>query len=303
MKSAQFLSSPSLSIDGLRYFLASIEFGSFQAAAEYLHVSPQAVGKAIANLEGQLGPLIVRDRRLRGLTPAGSALASEAKNLLAALDELAERVAPPDRSRPAGPVAVGGTNSVCQYILPAVCARLLADHPRVRPQLLAMEPDAMERRLLAGELDFGVVATPPTRAGLEAEPGPDAPSVIVAAGCEPGHWRDFGYIVPRVPEGSGEAIDGWPTRGYPRRIVAETNQLEVAIRLAEAGLGATVIPLVCVLDRLAAGSLAIVASPPVAIVHRLWVTWPTGQRRSPAALALADELAAWQLADHGFLSS
>ncbi len=74
-----------LNVDALRYFLAAIELGSFQAAAERLHVTPQAVGKAIAALEARLGPLVVRDRRLRGLTPTGRALAAEARGLVAAL--------------------------------------------------------------------------------------------------------------------------------------------------------------------------------------------------------------------------
>jgi DNA-binding transcriptional LysR family regulator len=290
-----------LNIDALRYFLAAIELGSFQAAAERLHVTPQAVGKAIAALEARLGPLLIRDRRLRGLTPTGRALAAEARGLVAALSDLPSCVAPIGSPTPAGPVAVAGPSSVAQYVLPPVVAALRAKHPRVKPQVFALDTGRVERSLLDGELDLGVLASAPTREGLEAAPGPEARAVIVAAGgTPPGDWSDFEYVVPRALDASGRAIDGWPPRGFPRRLAAETNQLEVAIRLAEAGVGASVVPLVAVRDRLAAGTLVVVARPPVAIAARLWVTWRAGDRRSAAAIALAEALAAWQAPDAGF---
>lgn len=289
-----------LNVDSLRYFLASIELGSFQAAAECLHVTPQAVGKAIARLEAELGPLIIRDRRLRGLTPTGRALTQEAGRIVAELSDLAQRVAPPSRSRPSGPVAVGATSSVTQYVLPPVCARVLRAYPKIRPHLLALDPPDIEAGVLSGQLDFGVMALPPSRPGLEALPGPETPSVIVAAEGPEGEWSDYQYVVPRLPVGTRDSLDGWPVRGYRRKVVAETNQLDVALRLAETGVGATVVPVVAVLERLRSGSLKVVAQPPVPIVHRLWVSWRAGAERSAAARALADELAAWQIPDQGF---
>lgn len=288
-------------IDSLRYFLAAVELGSFQSAAESLHVTPQAVGKAIARLEEKLGPLILRDKRLRGLTPRGRVLTTEATKIISSLASLTTRVAPPRRSGPAGPVAVGATASVAQYVLPSVCAKVRKQHPKVQPHVLALSPPEIEEQLLAGTLDFGVTALPPSRPGLDAEAGPDTPSVIVAAEGEPGDWSEFEYIIPRLPVGSHSPIDGWPLRGHSRKIAAETNQLEVALRLAEAGIGATVCPLVAVLDRLEAGTLKIVSHPPVDIVHRLWVSWRAGADRSPAAEALILALESWQLPAKGFI--
>lgn len=288
-----------LNVDALRYFLAAVELGSFQAAAHRLHVTPQAVGKAIRGLEQRLGPLILRDRRLRGLTPTGRALATQAQGLVSALSELASKVKV-DKSKPSGPVVVGGNSSVAQYVMPPVCALLLQRYPRVQPHILALDPSILEARLLAGELDFTVTAIPPSHAGLKGSPGPKTPSVIVASSQDSGHWSDFQYVIPSTPEGIGKAIDGWPARGYPRRIAAETNQLEVAIRFAEAGVGAAVVPLVSVIDRLQRGSLYRVADTPLPILHQMWVTWRDGDRPSAAATALAEELAGWQTPDHGF---
>ena len=283
-----------INVDSLRYFLAAVELGSFQAAADYLHVTPQAVGKAIARLEDRLGSLIKRDKRLRGLTPRGRVLVTEATKIVSSLAELASKVAPSKKQGPAGPVAVGATASVAQYIMPGVCAQVKERFPKVQPHILALAFPEMEEQLLAGRLDFGVSAVAPNRPGLEGEAGPNIASVIVAADGEPGEWSDFEYIVPRLPVGANRPIDGWPARGYPRRISAETNQLEVALRLAEAGMGATVTPLVAVHERLEVGTLKIVARPPVEILHQLWISWRAGVERTSAAVVLAEALQDWQ---------
>lgn len=77
------------SIDGLRAFECAARLGSFERAADELHVTASAIGKRIATLEELLGtPLLTRSARALVLTPAGKeylAQVSTALGLLAAV--------------------------------------------------------------------------------------------------------------------------------------------------------------------------------------------------------------------------
>ena len=75
------------SIDGLRAFEAAARLGSFERAAEALHVTASAVSKRVATVEDLLGtPLLNRAARTLTLTPAGKEYLAQVR---AALDLLA----------------------------------------------------------------------------------------------------------------------------------------------------------------------------------------------------------------------
>jgi len=74
------------SIDGLRAFEAAARLGSFERAAEALNVTPSAVSKRVATLEGLLGtPLLIRSARALALTTAGKEYLAQVGGALAAL--------------------------------------------------------------------------------------------------------------------------------------------------------------------------------------------------------------------------
>ena len=67
----------------LQYFLSVAEQLNFSKAAELLYVSQPLLSQQIAELERQLGvTLFIRSRRSVQLTPAGMALAQEARSIL-----------------------------------------------------------------------------------------------------------------------------------------------------------------------------------------------------------------------------
>lgn len=77
-----------LSLDGLRSFVAICETGSFRRAAQRVNKSPSAVSLQIAKLEELLGiQLLMRDARRVTLTQDGSALLGQARLLLGINDE------------------------------------------------------------------------------------------------------------------------------------------------------------------------------------------------------------------------
>lgn len=67
----------------LEYFVESVKYGSMSIAAEYLHVTPQAISKAIKSLEQELScKLFERDNLGVSLTQLGEEFYSIANNIL-----------------------------------------------------------------------------------------------------------------------------------------------------------------------------------------------------------------------------
>ena len=85
------LGSPTL--DQLRVFLAVVEAGSFSAAARRLNRQQSVISYTIANLEAQLGDLLLFERKTHRptLTEAGSAILADARRLAAGMDHLRAR--------------------------------------------------------------------------------------------------------------------------------------------------------------------------------------------------------------------
>ena len=93
-------------LKGLETFVAVAQAGSFTAAAEGLHLTNSAVGKAIARLEARLKqPLFDRTTRRLDLTDAG---ASFYKTCVRVLEELqaAERLLTAEQAVPSGKLRV-----------------------------------------------------------------------------------------------------------------------------------------------------------------------------------------------------
>ena len=149
-----------LNLDQLQTLIAIADLGTFAAAAQALHLAPPTVSLHIKELESRMrAELVVRGRRQSELTPAGEALVQEGRKLLAASDDLVERV----RRRAAGlegRVRVGVSAGVSTRLLPLMLEALSRHSPGVEVRLEAVgSADAMQR-LRAGTLDVAIVASP-----------------------------------------------------------------------------------------------------------------------------------------------
>lgn len=85
------IGSPTL--DQLRVFLAIVEAGSFSAAARRLNRQQSVISYTVANLEAQLGGLVLFERKAHRprLTEAGQAMLSDARRLALGMDALQSR--------------------------------------------------------------------------------------------------------------------------------------------------------------------------------------------------------------------
>ena len=116
----------------LRYFVAVAEEASFTRAAQRLHLSQPALSAAIRQLERRLGTvLFARTGRRVELTPAGEALLTDARRLLAASQRLVERVTRVAAGEE-GSVVLASTHSLSAAFVPELMGRLREALPRWR---------------------------------------------------------------------------------------------------------------------------------------------------------------------------
>lgn len=278
----------------LRYFATLAETRNFHTAAEQLHITPQALSKAIAGLEEQFKVRLVdRKHRVEGLTPAGEALLEEAQTVLQSLENAERRMAEWRSKQPKGPVRIAGDSLWHHYLMPPLLAELTNTYPGIRPQLHEMLPDDVEHWVSAGEIDIGLLLRPPTRTDLDWRAGIESPYVIAGLPQPMRPWQELRYIVPRhFRRKMPASLDGWPEGKFKRRIAAEVELLDTAIHLVASGVGVAFLPELALREHLAQGRLAVVAEAPCQFADQLYIVWRKGIRPSSAAREVLSRLEA-----------
>ncbi|MCZ8113048.1 MAG: LysR family transcriptional regulator [Betaproteobacteria bacterium] len=175
------------SVDGLRAFEAAARLGSFERAADELHVTASAVSKRVAVLEELVGaPLFVRGARALQLTEAGRDYLGPASHVLGLLMAMPQhRRGAPRRER----LRVSVPPTFARQVLMPRLAGFTDAHPDVELELLLSLP---QLDLAATEADLEVrfgsagtgapllrervlpLAAPALCAALGERPGPPA---------------------------------------------------------------------------------------------------------------------------------
>lgn len=124
-----------LSLASIRLFAATVEAGSFAAAARRLRLSPSAVSRRVAQLERALGaPLLARTTRALSLTDDGRAFHDRCQRILEELREAEDAIAR-SAARPAGLLRVDAPVGLGRTLLAPTLPRLLERHPDLRVAL------------------------------------------------------------------------------------------------------------------------------------------------------------------------
>src|SRR4026209_2701005 len=136
-------------------FLAVARAGSFQAAAEVLHLSQPALSQHVAELERELGArLLDRLGRRVALTEAGRVLEDHARRVFATPARARETAAEPagvqSGARPLGASTVPGI-----YVPPQLAARFQERYPGITLRVRIANSAHIEDQIRANELDLG----------------------------------------------------------------------------------------------------------------------------------------------------
>lgn len=142
----------------LRYFVVVAAHGSFNRAAQLLHLTQPALSRQVKDLEEELRvPLFVRSKNALRLTDAGELFYEEAREVLERADLAVQRV----RGERRGDVLrVGYAPSATAGFLPRALARFQAAYPAVRIELVDASPTEMIRMAQEGRLDVLVALEP-----------------------------------------------------------------------------------------------------------------------------------------------
>lgn len=289
------MSLPALPL--LEAFCRTCEAGSFTRAARAMSLTPQAVSRAVASLEGQLGtPLFRRSTRSLAITDAGRRYYEHAAQALALLGAGATAVLE-SRGTPEGLVRISVPTTYGLHHLAPRLGEFRRLNPQVQVELhvsnrnidfvtdgfdLAIRLGTIADKTLVarrlGEFPLGVFASP---LYLAQRGRPKSPADLVTHDC-------ITFLLPRT----GRALP-WEFSGGTRRVeplaryrVAE--DVLGTIALAKAGVGLIQTYDFLVGDAVARGELIEVLEGFRSLRRAFSLVYPRSTARAPAVRALVD---------------
>ena len=151
------MARPSFSLEQVRSFVAVAEHQHISKAAASLFLTQGAVTQQVRHFERAVGlQLLERDGRGVRLTDAGRTLAVACRAALRSVQVL-EDSAESIKALHAGSLHLGASPTCASYYLPERLARFTGLHPGIKLSM-TVEPSAeINRQVVAGALDCGVI--------------------------------------------------------------------------------------------------------------------------------------------------
>ncbi len=245
----------SLSTDQIAAFVELARSGSLRKAAESLLITEQGVRNRLLSLEERLGVELYRKirgpRRASPLTSAGQQFLPHAIAFLDRAAELKDLFAAAPRTRE---VHVAATQYLILYVLIDAVRRFHKAHPDINIRLSNHTEQEVERVLLSEpDVAMGVAAPYEPAAELEYRHLFSLEWSLITPRKHPLGGRkklelkqlvDVPLILfERGSTGRQHVIDAFHDAGLSPTIGLETTNTEIIVRMVEAGLGISIVPL------------------------------------------------------------
>ena len=244
----------------IQYALALSEKRNFSQVAEQLGISQPALSKQIQHLETELQvKLFDRNHNPLALTPAGEFFVRRARELVYQEEQLCKALAQ-FRSGDSGRLVIGVTPFRSLYLMPELVKKIRSRYPGVRISLHEVNSAQLRKDAAEGKCDLAVVNLPVDTALLDVTPL--EPDILVLAihktmagglpvaenGKNPtvdfSQLRDLPFVVLSPGQELRNLFDGLCTQaGFHPTIAAEVIGVSSALAMAQAGVGAAVLPL------------------------------------------------------------
>ncbi|RDV01013.1 LysR family transcriptional regulator [Trinickia dinghuensis] len=141
----------------IEYFLSVADTGQISRSADLCAVSQSSMTIALRNLEDTVGvPLLQRHARGVRLTRAGERFLRHVRNASTSI-ELAVVAAQEEPEQIAGNVRLGVTETVSAYLMPQMLAAVAQRFGNLTVEILEDTREAIERSLVDGRLDLGLL--------------------------------------------------------------------------------------------------------------------------------------------------
>lgn len=241
----------------LQYAIQLSQIRNFSQVAEQLGITQPALSKQILNLENELGlKLFDRNHVPLTLTPAGEYFIQKAKDIISAEDQL-QRALEQFKSGENGRLTIGVTPFRSLYLMPAIVRRIKEKYPGVQVTLHEANTTQLRKDAAEGKFDLAVINLPVDESVLDVIPlQPD--KLVLAVSCslaadldlQSGETIDFSRCrnLPFVTVGTSQEMRQLfdklcAAADFHPNIAAEVVGIATAWAMAQAGIGATLLPL------------------------------------------------------------
>lgn len=259
----------------LQVFYTVARHLSFTKAAEQLFMTQPAVTFQIKQLEEQFNArLFERSHGKIALTPAGQMVMTYAERILGLSEEMETRVADLTGAM-GGPLLLGASLTVAEYILPRILGEFKAQHPQVHAHMTVGNSEMIQTRVADHTLDLGLIETPAQLPGLRTEIVCEDELVVICVpehkfakmqSVKPRQLLDEPYISRETGSGTREFADQYLRRcevmPEDLNIVMELGSLEAIKGVVETGLGISIVSRATASKEKKLGTLAAVPLEP-----------------------------------------
>lgn len=276
----------------LQVFHAVAKHLSFTKAAEALCMTQPAVTFQVKQLEEHFGArLFDRAQGRIMLTPAGAQALEYAERILALSADMDARLKAMS-GQEAGPLLIGASTTIAEYLLPRVLGEFKVRHPAVMPRLVVANSEAVQARVAERTLDVGFIEGDSHLATVAAEPCCEDELQVI---CAPSHplarlksataaaLTEHAFVGREPGSGTREVIQNYLHKaGLPAdalQLVMEASSPEALKGLVATGLGFAIISRAAVAMEVRLGVLArIPLAPP--LIRQLSVVYPKERMHS-----------------------
>jgi DNA-binding transcriptional LysR family regulator len=282
-----------MEIRQLRYFASTVRLGSVGAAAAEHFVTQPAVSLQLKKLEEELGQKLLA-RRGRQLVPteAGVALAARAEEVIRLLSAL-EADLSGMKELATGTLRLGNTDAASVYVLPDVYREFHKKYAGVRIEIMVAETRRLLEALRARRIEIAIATLPVSERGLIVNPIYREELVPVARPDHPLSSRRgvtlkdlasqdvITYPAGAVTRGMIDAV--FAAHGEALRPRMEISSPEAMKRLAQAGLGVSILPRPVVASELGRKTLKAIALAGIRFEREIGMVYRADDVLSPAA--------------------
>lgn len=279
-------------IEVFQVFCDLAETGSFSKAAVLNSITQSAVSQQIRSLETKFQvTLVERGRRNFALTAEGQAFLEASREILEVYNNLDRRLHEL-RDVVAGELKIAAIYSIGLHELPPPLKAFRDKYPDVELHVEYRRSAQVYAQVMAGDVDFGLVAYPVKRNGLNIEIFSEDRLVLI---CHPNHPLASRKRI-KVEELSGEKFIAFepdlPTRkvidkhlrehGVEMEHVMEFDNIETVKRAVEIESGVSIVPANTVRAEVESGQLVALDVDGPKMSRPLGVITKRNRARSPA---------------------
>jgi len=265
---------------------------SFTKAAEQLFMTQPAVTFQVKQLEEHFNTrLFERSHGRIALTPAGRLVMDYAERVLALSEEMDTRVADLTGTV-GGPLLIGASTTIAEYILPKILGEFKAEHPEVQARLTVANSETIVNRVADHTLDVGLIESPSYLPTLTNEVCCEDELVVI---CAPGHAlarresvraQDLAalpWVRREVGSGTREFTDNYlrecGVAPEDLNVMMELGSPEAMKSVVETGIAVAVVSRATIVKELELGSVVAVPLAP-RLIRTLTLVHPQERFRS-----------------------